>query len=105
MLVICDSTKGLLFIPDDYPEPCALVSFVDFIIYPEALNGNKLSFLEYTQNDSFIPTYYLLRQSLSLIAYNPKSPESADSGDFGREKEGGMKKKSNIYTGLFEVMQ
>ena len=55
MLVICDSTKGLLFIPDDYPEPCALVSFVDLIIYPVEENRNKLTFLEYTQNDSLSP--------------------------------------------------
>ena len=81
MLVICDSTKGLLFIPDYYPEPCTLVSFVDFIIHPEALIGNKLTFLEYTQNDSFIPT-----DRLGMVCFlqlmESESPRTSWSGGF-----------------------
>ena len=55
LLVICDSTKGLHFGLDYFPELCVLVSFVELIIYPEDEKGNKLTFLEYTQNDSLSP--------------------------------------------------
>ena len=36
------------------------------------------------------------------ISQNPNVLESNDSRTFGKEKGGGMKKKSNVYTGLFE---
>lgn len=50
-----------LFIPDDYPEPSASLSFADKIIYPMDPKRNKLSFPEYAQN------YFLMISPMYII--------------------------------------
>lgn len=82
-----------LFIPDDYPEPSASLSFADKIIYPMDQKRNKLSFPEYAQN-------YFLTSAGShggIMPVDPKHPGPVTIRGALEKRKEEEERKSNVY--------